>query len=168
MPVVFMGGKKDFADALQTNKVDISAMWPASIQVAPLPIPDIDLPAPGADFQATPGAQDVPVGVGVLIAGSYAALIGAFALATVASAQSAFMVTIAALFVLAFFTVPRIFLHVEPKATPRTGFQRFMREGIDTLTGHSSGAATLVQMMIVPVLLTFAALAMGIAASIYL
>jgi hypothetical protein len=39
---------------------------------------------------------------------------------------------------------------------------------MDTFTGHSSGAAALVQMLVVPVLLTFGALAMAVIAAIYL
>jgi hypothetical protein len=41
-----------------------------------------------------------------------------------------------------------------------------MRKGMDTLTGHCSGRAALVQMMIVPVLLTLGVAMMGIAAAI--
>ena len=40
-----------------------------------------------------------------------------------------------------------------------------MRDGMNTLTGHSTGGAALVQMMIVPVLLTFGVLLMGVAAA---
>jgi len=39
---------------------------------------------------------------------------------------------------------------------------------MDTLTGHSSGRDALIQMMVVPVLLTLGLLAMGIAGKIYL
>jgi hypothetical protein len=41
-----------------------------------------------------------------------------------------------------------------------------MRDGMDTFTGHSSGGAALIQMLIVPVLLTLGAAGMGIAAAI--
>ena len=148
------------------------SLWPAGPQVAHLPVVEIEPPhraqIPTQAFAPTPAAPDVPIAVGVMIAGAYAALIGAFALATARSAESVFVVTISALFVLAFFTVPRIFLKVEPNAGRRSSFDRFMRDGMATLTGHSSGAAALVQMLVVPVFLTGAALAMGVAAAIYL
>jgi hypothetical protein len=43
-----------------------------------------------------------------------------------------------------------------------------MEQGMETLTGHSDAGAALVQMLIVPVLLTFAILATGIYAAIVL
>jgi hypothetical protein len=145
------------------SEVDVAALWPAQ-QLVPLPLPDIQ----ARGFAPTPAAADLPAAVGGLLFAAYAALIGAFALATVGSARSIFAVTISALFVVMYFTVPRIFFGVEPKAGRRPSFDRFMREGIQTLTGHSRGRDALVQMLIVPVLLTLGALAMGVAAAIYL
>jgi hypothetical protein len=149
------------------DKVEASNLWTAGAQVAPMPITEIEERAPVVQMP-TPAAPDVPAAVGGMIAAAYAALIGAFAIATVGSAESIFAVTVSALFVVAFFTVPRIFLAVEPTTRKRSSFDRFMLDGIDTLTGHNSGPAVLVQMLIVPVLLTFAALAMGIAAAVYM
>ena len=117
-------------------------------------------------FQATPAAPDVPAAVGKLIILAYVALIAAFALATAASAHSIYMITISALFVVVFFTVPWLFFRQERSSGARPAFDRFMREGMDTLTGHSTGGAALVQMLIVPVLLTAGVLVMGIAAAI--
>ncbi len=102
-----------------------------------------------------------------LVAASYFALIGALFLATADSGHSKFMVTIALLFVLVFFSVPRIFLGVEPK-TSRPSLKRFMDEGLRTYTGHCSGSDALVQMLVVPVSLTVGVLAMGIVSAITL
>jgi hypothetical protein len=155
-----------FADA--ENAVNVAAVWPASAQIAPVPIPDIIERHVATAQIPTPSARDVPGGVGVLIIGSYAALLAALAVTAVASLESAFMVTIAALFLVAFFTVPRILLRVEPKAGRRPSLDRFLAEGMDTLTGHSSGPAALVQMLIVPFFLTFGVLCMAVAAAIYM
>jgi len=146
-------------------KVDVAALWPTGTQVAPLPVPDVDQPAVQLHTTPTPSCPDVPASVGGLIAASYAALIGAFAVATIGSAHSWYMITISALFVVAFFTVPRIILGMEPKQGVRPDFDRFMAEGMETLTGHSSGGAALVQMLIVPVSLAFGILAIAIAVS---
>lgn len=143
---------------------DIAAVWPVSAQIAPVPIPEIQAPQP--EFRPTPAAPDVPSSVGVTIFLSYAAFIAALFLATAGSTYSIFMITISALFVVMFFAVPRIFFKVEPKAGKSTDFDQFMWSGLETLTGHTSGKAALVQMMIVPVLLTLGISAMGIAASI--
>ena len=150
------------------EKVDVGALWPSVIQVAPLPIPDVKQPCDAERFRAAPSAPDVPIGVGGLIVASYAALIAAFAFTTVGSRESVFMVVISALFVVTFFTVPRIFLRVEPRSGAHPNLERFLSEGMSTFTGHSSGKAALVQMLIVPVFLTMGVLAMGIAVAVIL
>jgi hypothetical protein len=76
------------------------------------------------------------------------------------------MITISALFLVAYFTVPALFLRQEQKNGRRPSLDRFMRDGIETLTGHSTGGAALVQMLIVPVFLTLGVAVMGIAAAI--
>ena len=150
------------------DRVDVAAVWPATTQVAPLPIPDIERPFDAEGFRAAPSAPDVPAGVGALIAAAYAALIAAFAFATVGSRESVFMIVISALFVVTFFTIPRIFLGTEAGTGARPSFERFLSEGMATMTGHSSGRDALVQMLIVPVFLTMGVLAMGIAAAFIL
>ena len=155
-----------FADA--ENAVNVAAVWPASAQIAPVPIPDIIESRHLGVHSPTPSAPDVPGGVGVLIIAAYTALLAALALTAVASLESAFMVTIAALFLVAFFTIPRIFLKVEPKAGRRPSLDRFLADGMETLTGHSSGPAALLQMLIVPVFLTIGVLCMAVAAAIYM
>ena len=148
------------------DEVEIAAVWPASAQVAPAPIPETGFVA--EDFRPTPAAPDMPAAVGVMIAAANAAVIGALYFATAGTSFSIFMITISALFVVAFFTVPRIFLGVEPKAAPRTSLDRFMSQGIQTLTGHTHGRDALIQILIVPVLLAIGIFMMGIAAAIIL
>lgn len=144
------------------DAMDMAAVWPTSAPIAPFPIPEMEPISQRPVFQATPAAPDVPAAVGGLIAASYAGLIAALAIATVGSAQSIFVIVIVALFVVAFFTVPRIFFSVERDSGARVSFDDFLRKGITTFTGRNSGKAALVQMLVVPVMLTFAVLAMGI------
>lgn len=148
-------------------RVEMPAVWPIGGQVEPAPVADVAETSAGPEIHSmpTPSCADVPASVGGLIVLSYAGLVGAFALATVGSAHSWYMITISALFLVAFFTVPRIFLGVEPKQGLRPDFDRFMAEGMETLTGHSSGSAALVQMLIVPVSLTLGVLVMAVAVS---
>ena len=145
------------------DAIDIAAVWPTSAQLAPYPLPELERISERLEFRATPAAPDVPAAVGGLIAASYAGLIVALAVATVGSAESIFVIVIAAPFVIAFFTVPRIFFAVERNSGVRASFDDFLNKGMDTFTGHNSGKAALVQMLVVPVLLTFAILAMGVA-----
>jgi hypothetical protein len=144
------------------DAMDFAAVWPTSASIVSFPVPDLELISPRQDFRATPAAPEVPAAVGGLLAASYAGLIVALAVATADSSESIFTIAIAALFVVIFFSVPRIFFAVEPDSSPRTSFDAFLHEGMDTFTGHNSGRAALVQMLIVPLLLTLAILAMGI------
>jgi hypothetical protein len=146
------------------TKVDVAAVWPASSQVAPLPAPDADQAA--AAFEATPAAPDVPASVGVLIAGSYVALAGTFTLGMIGSAYSIYMISVVFVCLAAYFAVPYLFFRQERGTIRRPSLDRFLRQGMQTLTGHCTGPAALVQMMIVPVLLTLGAAGMGIAAAI--
>lgn len=105
---------------------------------------------------------DVPASIGGLIAISYGALLAALFAATAGSLSSIFMIVIAGVFMAVFFTVPRIFFSVENEPNRRPSLATFMRKGFETYTGHSRGSAALVQMLIVPVLLTFAVMGIGI------
>ena len=148
------------------DTVDVAAVWPASAQVAPLPIPELIDQSDEQVTRSAPAAPDVPAAAGMMIAGTYVALIAALAMATVGSGKSAMFIVIAFFFVFTFFSVPAIFLGVEGDENGRRSFSAFMEQGMETLTGHNSGRAVLVQMLLVPVLLTFGVLCMGIAAAV--
>jgi hypothetical protein len=140
------------------TRVDVAAVWPAAAQAV----------QPTAAFEATPAAPDVPASVGMMIAGSYVLLVGTFALGMIASAYSIYMISVAFVCLAAYFTVPYFFFRQERGSVRRPSLDRFLRQGMDTFTGHCTGSAALVQMMIVPVLLTLGAAGMGIAAAIIL
>lgn len=154
--------REQFSARQDYDALDVAAVWPASTQLAPCPIPDLAPISERLEFRATPAAPDVPAAVGWLIATSYAGLIAALAIATAGSAESIFVIVIAALFVVAYFSVPRIFFAVERDGGVRTSFDAFLHNGMNTFTGHNSGKEALVQMLIVPVMLTLGVLAMGI------
>lgn len=65
-------------------------------------------------------------------------------------------------YVTMFFAVPAIFFGVEDDRVRRPSLLEFLDQGVETATGRISGGGALVQMLIVPVLLAFAILAMGI------
>lgn len=134
---------------------DTAVAWLAPT-VVPLPLSDLE------PTRAAPAAPDVPGSVGGLIAASYVALIGALYVATAGSLRSIFAIAIAGLFVAIFFTVPPIFFEIEPMTESRPGLCKFLKRGMETFTGYSSGPAALVQMLVVPVFLTLAVLAMGL------
>jgi hypothetical protein len=158
---------EQIADQASYTKVEFPAAWPAATRIAPAPFPDEADPADEA-FAATPSCPDVPAAAGGLIAASYVALVATFAVAMTGSAQSIFALVVCAVFLAAFLAVPRIFLGLEESTGRRPSFQRFLNEGMATMTGRSSGRDALIQMLIVPVLLTFGVVLMGIAAAIIL
>ena len=125
--------------------VDEATAWPAALP-----------------FRSAAAAPDVPAAVGILLFASYLALIGALAIATAGPGESKFALVIAGLFVVAFFSVPRLILAQEPIDGARVTMDHFLTRGIDTFTGHCSGRAALVQMFVVPVLLTIGVLSIAI------
>jgi hypothetical protein len=114
-----------------------------------------------ARHQPTSAVPDMPKAAGVLMIGSYAALMGAF-LVTIHGARADFAMIIALFYLTMFFAVPAVLLGVEGNRLKRPAMSEFLDRGIETATGPISGAGALVQMLIVPVLLAFAILAMGI------
>ena len=149
-----------------------AAAWPTTMDGLVLAEPAEAQVSSGADeaeaVMPAAAAPDVAAGVGIAIVASYVALILVFFAFFAGSLLAAFVITIAAGFVAIFFAIPRIFFGLEPDTSRRPSFSTFMHQGMETLTGHSSGGAALVQMVIVPVLLTLGLLAMGIAGKIYL
>ena len=114
-----------------------------------------------ARSQPTPAVPDMPVAAGAFLIASYAALMLAF-IVTIQGARADFAIVIGAFYLAMFFGVPTVFLGVEQDKTRRPDLLQFLDEGIDIATGRISGAGALVQMLIVPVLLAFAILAMGV------
>ncbi len=110
---------------------------------------------------AAPSAPDVPVAAGLFIVASYAAIMGAFAV-TIHGARTDFAILIGAFYLAMFFAVPAVMLRVERHGGRRPSLSEFLEQGMDTAGGHLSGAGALAQMLIVPILLVFAILAMGI------
>ena len=149
-----------------------AAAWPTTLEGLMLAEPAAgemaELSVPDYQSGPTPAAPDVAPGVGGLIVAAYVGLVLVLLTFFTGSLAAMFAVVIAAGFVAIFFTVPRIFFAVEPKAGRRPSLPEFMEKGIDTLTGHSGGRDALLQMLIVPVLLTLGLLVMGIVGKIYL
>ena len=105
---------------------------------------------------------DVPAAVGLMIVANYVLIVALFAL-TIASAGAApFMIGVDLVFLAAFFSVPFIFLNMEPEGTRRPSLARFMATGMQTYTGHVTGGSALAQMFVVPASLALGVLAIGI------
>jgi hypothetical protein len=145
---------RDDFDVVEISTLD----GPASAALA-----ELDLGRQRLPEAAVP---DVPRAVGVFMAVVYAAIVGLFALTIANAGQAPFMIAIDLLFLIAFFAVPMIMLKLERDPARRPSMSRFMSQGMQTYTGHVSGAGALAQMFVVPVLLAFAVLAIGIIAAL--
>lgn len=137
------------------------SVWPVLIRKR---IDDHAYPAvfdEALSLRSGPSLPDVPSSVGLLLFSSYLSLIGALAFATVSSGASVLAIAVALFFVVMFFAVPKVMLAQEAGLETRPSLERFLAEGMMTYTGHSTGAAALVQMLIVPVALTGGVLAIA-------
>jgi len=123
--------------------------------------PALSNPSTKLRKQPTPAVPDMPKAAGLLMIAAYGALMGAFAV-TIHGARADFAIVIGAFYLLMLIAVPAAMLGFENDRSRRPDLLEFLGRGIDTATGRISGGAALVQMLIVPVLLVFAILAMGI------
>ena len=133
-----------------------------------------DLVDPSAIAAITPYSQpekavpDVPTSVGAMLIGVYLAIVILFALTIANAGQGPFMIVVDLAFLAAFFSVPALFFRTEGDPAERPSMLKFLESGMQTYTGRVSGIGALVQMFVVPVLLAFAVLCIGIVAMVTL
>lgn len=140
--------------------LDAAEIWPRADALGAPALAEVEQ----AFVRAAPAAPDVPPAVGRVIVGVYAALVGILFLTMARGAEATFMIAVSGLYVAIFLAVPRLFFAVEADPSRRPDLAAFLARGIDTWTGHLSGGAALVQILLVPVLLTACLLAIGLAA----
>ncbi|WP_421854902.1 hypothetical protein [Novosphingobium sp.] len=104
---------------------------------------------------------DLPSEIGLMILGSYGAIMAAFLALFMRSADAAMMVVISTGYVVMYLTVPSLFLKTESRSG-RLSMAKFMADGIETWTGHVGGRAALVQILSIPLTIACAVTAIGI------
>lgn len=150
---------------LRSDTRNVAAVWP-DVQTA-LAASSTSDEAPELSRSAA-AMPDLPAGAARLVVSAYAGLTAVLFAFFAGSPLAAFCLVVCAFFVATFFTVARIFLAVEADRAVKPSMDHFLRNGIDTLTGRCGGRDALVQMLIVPVLLTGGLAAMGVAGMFYL
>ena len=128
----------------------------------------VAIEAIAANPQPEKAVPDVPASVGVMLIGAYVMIVALFALTIANAGEGPFMIGVDIVFLAAFFTVPTLFLKSEGDPARRPSFLQFLDQGMQTYTGPVSGAGALVQMFVVPVLLAFGVLCIGITAMVNL
>lgn len=124
--------------------------------------PKVEVEVPRASARSEAAVPDVPAAVGVMMVGVYVLIVALFALTIASAGAGPFMIGVDLVFLAAFFTVPMLILKQERDPKWRPGMSRFLSQGMQTYTGHVTGGGALVQMFIVPVLLAFGVLCIGI------
>jgi hypothetical protein len=146
---------------------NVAAVWPR-LEDALASRPGRAAEAEPVPFTPTAAAPDVPAAVGRLILASYVGLLAVFFGLFARSPLALFSIVICTLFVGMYFAVPRIFFAIEADPSRRPTLGTFMRGGMQTLTGRCGGRDALIQMMIVPVLLTLGLGAIGVMGLVWL
>ena len=134
--------------------VDLAKVWPNAADAASAPMHEVE--------SSMRRAPDVPVAAGGLMAGTYAALLAAFPLLIARDGSSSFAIVIGAFYLVMFFAVPWLFFKIEKDTSRRPELSSFIELGMETATGHIGGKGALVQMLVVPVLLTLGIVAIGL------
>jgi hypothetical protein len=117
---------------------------------------------PETGSKSAAAVPDIPAAAGAMMVAAYAGLMGVAMLALGNGSRSAFALLVSAFYLAMFLGVPAVFLRVERDSSRRPRLAEFLEKGMETATGRISGFGALVQMLIVPLLLTIAILAMGI------
>ena len=122
----------------------------------------VTLEAIASNPQPETAVPDVPASVGIMLIGAYAMIVALFALTIANAGAGPFMIGVDIVFLAAFFSVPYLFFKTEGDPAKRPSFLKFLDQGMQTYTGPVSGAGALVQMFVVPVLLAFGVLCIGL------
>jgi hypothetical protein len=109
---------------------------------------------------------DLPPAVGFMLVGTFAWIIGAYLVTFWSDLQALEMVVMDIVYVSVYLGVPWLILKLEPKTGPNPTFAQSMRRGLQTFTGHLTGAEALAQILTIPVALAIATTAMCLVAKL--
>ena len=112
-----------------------------------------------------PRPRDVHAGGLALALGFYAAMVALMWLTFARTGEGTFVLIVVTLVFAAFAVVPLIILRLARRdaAAEPVSFREYLARGMDTLTGPMSGRAALVQIIVVPALLTLCLVGIAIA-----
>jgi len=118
----------------------------------------------GRERRPETAVPDLPMAIGPMIGAAYLLIVGFLAVTIANAGQAPFVIAIDLAFLAAFLAVPAIFLKMEKDPARRPSLSRFWSQGMQTYTGHVSGGGAMAQIFVVPLLLAFGVLAIGIIA----
>jgi hypothetical protein len=119
-----------------------------------------DLPVRAA-VMGEAAAPDVPGAVGWMILGVYALIMLAFLVLFARDTEAGLMVAISGVYFTVYLGVPAAFFRTEARSGD-IDLKRFLKDGLETWTGHVGGHEAIVQILLIPVALAIAVTAIGI------
>lgn len=120
----------------------------------------LDLPV-RTDVMGEAAAPDVPAAVGWMILGIYALIMSSFLLLFARDMEAGLMVAVSGAYFTVYLGVPAVFFRTEARSGD-VDLKRFLKDGLQTWTGHVGGYEAIIQIMLIPVALTIAVTAIGI------
>lgn len=119
-----------------------------------------DLPVRAA-IMGEAAAPDVPRAVALMIVGAYALIVASFLLLFARDTEAGLMVAVSAVYFTVYLGVPSVFFRTEGRSG-EIDLECFLRDGLNTWTGHVGGHEAIVQMLLIPVAVAIAITAIGI------
>lgn len=123
-----------------------------------LPVRALAARAPVMGEAAVP---DVPRAVGLMILGVYALIMAAFLVLFARDTEAGLMVAISGAYLTIYLGVPAVFFRTEGRSGD-IDLDRFLKDGLNTWTGHVGGHEAIVQILLIPTALAIAITAIGI------
>ena len=139
-----------------TSRLDHAALLARQEIVAP--------PTPRA---CTDRGFELPTGIYVAMAAMFLGFVAVLSVAF-RNPEMAVPFGVFVAFIAAFFTVPGLWARMKPEdsRTPARDWSRFMAEGVQTATGHSSGREAAVLALLLPFLILCWAIAVAVIAAL--
>ena len=125
-----------------------------------------ELVAPPLQRSCEDRSFELPTGLYLTMAGLFLAFIAVTTIGF-AAPELAVPAGVFVAFIAAFFTVPALWVGMKPdNATKPLDWKRFLRQGVDTATGHCEPAEAAIQMLILPTLILLWGIAVVVIASL--
>jgi len=123
--------------------------------------------APPVPRACTDRGFELPTGLYVAMAAMFLGFVGVLSF-TFRNPEMAAPFGVFVAFIVAFFVVPGLWARMKPEdsRTPARDWSRFMAEGVETATGHSSGGEATVLALLLPFLIFCWAIAVAVIAAL--
>lgn len=106
-------------------------------------------------------APDMPAAVGWMILGAYTLIMASFLLLFARDTEAGLMVAISGIYFTVYLGVPAVIFRTEARSGD-IDLRHFLKNGLNTWTGHVDGREAIVQILLIPAAVLLAVTAIGI------